>query len=534
MPDGIARVDAATLKGYLHDGKEIALLDAREEVPFDASHILMASCVPVGRIETIVGALLPRRSTRIVWCDDGETNLAARAAKRMIELGYTDVAVLEGGNAAWEKAGYRLYEGVHVPSKAFAEVIEHQAGTPHIPAEELKRMMDDGEDFVLFDTRTFEEYNVNSIPGAVSAPGAELVYRFKDLVPSPETTVVINCGGRTRSIIGAQSVIAAGYPNKVVSLTNGTQGWHLAGFEIIVGATKKAPDVSAEALAASKEAAEGVAERFAIPTIDGSTLKQYEAERDTRTLYVLDVRTAEEYVAGHLPGVKHIAGGQLVQETDRHLAAWGARVVLVDDTGVRATMTASWLKQMGWDVSVMPMDAVGGEMEKGACAAPVLGLDNAKAEFISVDELASDLDAGTAIVADLNWSKAFFKEHIAGAWFLIRSRLADDIGALPNAEMIVLTSPDGALAQLAAAEAAKVAGVPVKVLKGGTAAWAKAGKPLTKGQENLASAVEDIRIRAREKDVDMEEAMKAYLTWEVELVNQMATDDDQRFQIKAS
>jgi len=173
-------------------------------------------------------------------------------------------------------------------------------------------------------------------------------------------------------------------------------------------------------------------------------------------------------------------------------------------------------------------------MEKGACAAPVLGLDNAKAEFISVDELASDLDAGTAIVADLNWSKAFFKEHIAGAWFLIRSRLADDIGALPNAEMIVLTSPDGALAQLAAAEAAKVAGVPVKVLKGGTAAWAKAGKPLTKGQENLASAVEDIRIRAREKDVDMEEAMKAYLTWEVELVNQMATDDDQRFQIKAS
>lgn len=534
MQDGIARVDAATLKGYLHDGKEIALLDAREEVPFDLSHILMASCVPVGRVETIVGALLPRLSTRVVWCDDGDSDLAVRGAKRMIELGYTDVAVLDGGNAAWEKAGYRLYEGVHVPSKAFAEVIEHQAGTPHIPAEELKRMMDDGEDFALFDTRTFEEFNVNSIPGATSAPGAELVYRFKDLVPSPDTTVVINCGGRTRSIIGAQSVIAAGYPNKVVSLTNGTQGWHLAGFEIIVGATKRASELSPEALAASKEAVKGVAERFEIPTIDASTLKQFEAERDTRTLYVLDVRAADEYAAGHLPGVKHIAGGQLVQETDRHLAAWGARVVLVDDTGVRATMTASWLKQMGWDVSVMPMDAVGGDLENGAYVPPVLGLDKAESDFISVEELAGALENGTAVVADLNWSKAYFKGHIPGAWFLIRSRIADDIGALPKADMIVLTSPDGDLAQLAAAEAAAASGVPVKVLKGGTSAWASAGKALANGPENMASEVEDIRIRAREKDVDMEEAMKAYLSWEVELVNQMATDDDQRFQIHAS
>ncbi len=533
MPDGIARVDAATLKGYLHDGKEIALLDAREEVPFDKSHILMASCVPVGRIETIVGALVPRLSTRVVWCDGGDNDLAARGAERMIELGYTDVAVLDGGNAAWEKAGYRLYEGVHVPSKAFAEVIEHQAGTPHISAEELKRMMDDGEDFALFDTRTFEEYNVNSIPGAVSAPGAELVYRFKDLVPSPDTTVVINCGGRTRSIIGAQSVIAAGYPNKVVSLTNGTQGWHLSGFEIIVGATKQATDVSPEALAASRQAANEVAKRFEIPAIDVAALKQYEAERDTRTLYVLDVRTAEEYAAGHLPGVKHIAGGQLVQETDRHLAAWGARVVLVDDTGVRATMTASWLKQMGWDVSVMKMDGVGVEMESGPYVPPVLGLDGAKAEVISVAELASALDAGTAVVADLNWSKAYYKAHIPGAWYLIRSRIADDIGALPKAEMIVLTSPDGDLAQLAAAEVAANTSVSVKALKGGTAAWVNAGKPVADGPENLASKAEDIRLRAREQNVDMEEAMKAYLSWEIELVNQMATDDDQRFQIHA-
>lgn len=223
MTSPIPRIDAKTLKAYLHDGGEIALLDAREEVPFDQRHILMAACVPLSRVEEIVDAAIPRRTTRTVWCDAGE-GLAEPAAERMRALGYGDVAVLDGGIDAWEAAGHRLYEGVHVPSKAFAEVIEHEAGTPYIDAVELKAMMDDGTDFVLFDSRTYEEYNDNSIPGAISVPGAELVYRFKDLVPSPETTVVVNCGGRTRSIIGAQSIISAGFPNKVVSFKNGTQG----------------------------------------------------------------------------------------------------------------------------------------------------------------------------------------------------------------------------------------------------------------------------------------------------------------------
>ena len=228
MSDDIGRIDAKTLKSYLHDGKEIALLDAREEVPYDGRHILMASCVPLGRLEVIVDALAPRRSVRVVWCDDGE-GLAERAAARMASLGWRDVAVLDGGLAAWEAAGYRIYSGVHVPSKAFAEVIEHDAGTPHISAHELKAMMDADTDMALFDTRSYEEFHGNSIPTAISVPGAELVYRFRDMVPSDDTTVVVNCGGRTRGIIGAEALRAAGFPHKIVSLVNGKQGWHLAG-----------------------------------------------------------------------------------------------------------------------------------------------------------------------------------------------------------------------------------------------------------------------------------------------------------------
>lgn len=151
----VRKIDAAGLKAALHDGAEIALLDAREEVPFDARHLLLAACVPLSRLELLVDACVPRRSVRVVWCDDGE-GLAQRAAARMAALGYTDVAVLAGGVSAWEAAGYRVYSGVHVPSKAFAEVIEHEAGTPWITAEELKALLDEKADIALFDSRSFE------------------------------------------------------------------------------------------------------------------------------------------------------------------------------------------------------------------------------------------------------------------------------------------------------------------------------------------------------------------------------------------
>ena len=61
-----------------------------------------------------------------------------------------------------------------------------------------------------------------SIPTGVSVPGAELVYRVGALAPRPETLVVVNCAGRTRSIIGAQSLVNAGIPNRVAALAQ----WH--------------------------------------------------------------------------------------------------------------------------------------------------------------------------------------------------------------------------------------------------------------------------------------------------------------------
>lgn len=531
MHNEVRQIGAKALKGQLHDGQEIALLDAREEATFDKRHLFMASCVPLSRMEMMLNDLVPRRSTRVVWCDDGD-GLAALAAARMSALGYTDVSQLDGGVAAWEQAGYRVYNGVHVPSKAFAEVVEHEAKTPWITAEQLKAMIDSGEDIAIFDSRSYEEYHSNSIPEAISVPGAELVYRFTDLAPSPDTMVIVNCGGRTRSIIGAQSLINAGFRNRIVSLQNGTQAWHLAGYEVVDGATRQPPEVSAAGLEAARAAAARVAARCAVHSIDKTTLDAWRAEASERTLYLLDVRTPEEYAAGHRADTLSAPGGQLIQETDSYMATWGARVVLLDDNGVRATMTASWLMQMGWtDVAIMALDDMGGEWVQGPPMPRTLGLEHISVPTIDAIALHEALTAGTVQVVDLDWSRQYYRGHIPGACFAVRARLQNALRQLPPSHAIVLTSPDGVLAQLAAADLSGATSVPVKVLSGGTQSWCAAGFPLEQGATHMADEADDIRLRAREQGQNQEEAMQAYLAWEIELVNQMATEDDHRFRV---
>jgi len=535
LSDGIKRIDARGLKEQLHDDSEIALLDAREEGAFSRRHLLMASSVPLSRLESLVDDLVPRRAARVVWCDDGE-GLAERAAARMSALGYRDVAVLDGGIAAWEAASYRLYSGVHVPSKAFAEIVEHEAGTPWISAPDLQKLIDSRADIAIFDSRSYEEYHSNSIPTAISVPGAELVYRFTDLAPSPATTIIVNCGGRTRSIIGAQSLINAGFANKIMSLKDGTMAWHLAGLGVVPGATLRPPEVSAAGLLAGREAAARVAARCDIPRIDRATLERWRAEAAERSLYVLDVRTPEEYEAGHLRGARLAPGGQLVQETDAHIATWGARVVLVDDNGVRATMTASWLKQMGWsEIAVLTAGPAvgdsGDDWVSGHHVPRVLGFDAAAISGIGPSDLSRALAAGSAVVVDLDFSRRYGEGHIPGAWFATRARLPGALAKLPAAETIVLTSPDGRLAQLAAAGLAGIAAIPVVVLAGGTQAWVEAGLPLEPGASHMADEADDVVLSARERNQDREAAMREYLEWEINLVNDMAKDDDHRFRV---
>ncbi|HKI98600.1 MAG TPA: rhodanese-like domain-containing protein [bacterium] len=522
-------VTAPELKRMLRDDKELALLDVREEGRFAAGHLLLAVPMPLSQLELRVRDLVPRWATRIVLLDDAD-GLSARAAEGLEGFGYTDVALLEGGLPAWKVAGYQLFSGMNVPSKAFGEFVEHTYGTPSVTPEELKALLESKRDLVILDSRPMEEYSVMNIPGGVDVPGAELVYRVHDIAPDPETLVVVNCAGRTRSIIGAQSLINAGIRNKVVALRNGTMGWHLAGLELERGKRRAAPLPTSKGVETAKAAAERVGRRFGVRSVNQETLRTWQAEAEHRTLYLLDVRGPDEYEAGHMPGSRNAPGGQLVQATDTYIGTRNARVVLVDDTGVRATMTASWLIQMGWaEVYVLDGGLLPFGLEQGPHRPEVPGLDGADHE-IGVDELASRLGSPTPpVVIDLARSPAYKRGHIPGAWFAIRSELPAALERAGSPAAVVLTSADGLLARLAVPEARTAGVADVAVLQGGTGAWRAAGRPLVEGAEHMASETLDVFPKPYERDGGIEAAMKEYLTWEVDLVNQLQADGDVHF-----
>lgn len=527
-------IDPKTLRDWLCDEHELALFDVREEMTFGASHLLYASCLPLSRLETKVDALAPRRGVRIVVCDDGDGDLAERAAARLESCGYENVQVLEGGTRAWEAEGFELFSGVNVPSKAFGEMIEHDYRTPSVSADELKQMLDAGKDLVVLDSRPFVEYTVRNIPTGVCTPGGELVYRVGELAASPDTQVVVNCAGRTRSIIGAQSLINAGIPNPVVALRNGTMGWHLAGHKLETGSTKRAPDPGPAAFEAARERAAAVAKRYGVKRIDMATYEGFEKERSDRSLYLFDVRHPEEYESGHLPGSRSAPGGQLVQETDQFIGTLRSRVVLVDDTGVRATMTASWLIQMGWpEVYVLDGGLPDSPLETGPETIRVLGLDGQTAAEIEPSELNVRLEDGRTHVIDISLSRRYRAGHIPGAWFALRARFAESLPKLDLEGTVVLASEDGTLARLAAPEAAVHTGAEVRVLAGGMRAWRDAGLQVENGATRMADDADDIWLRPYERDWGVEEAMQEYLDWEVALVEKIHRDGTARFRLSS-
>jgi rhodanese-related sulfurtransferase len=504
--------------------REIALLDLREEDPFARAHPLFASQLPLSRLELEILDRVPRKDAKIVLYDNGE-GLVSPAGKRLAALGYTQLRALAGGLQGWKDAGYELFQDVNSYSKAFGELVEARRHTPSLPAQEVQARIDAKADQVILDSRRFEEYAVMSIPGGISTPGAELVLRARELAPDPATTIIVNCAGRTRSLIGAQSLLNAGVPNPVFALRNGTIGWTLAQQTLEHGQSRRFPAVSDQTLEEARAKARDVAYRAGVRRIDAEGLADLAQDRK-RTLYRFDVRTPEEYAAGHLPGFRSAPGGQLVQETDVFAPVRGGRIVLADDLGPRADMSASWLAQLGWDVYVLD-GGFDGELETGSWrpAAPSIPT----VETVSAEDLAVALGDGAVVVLDLAPSPAHRKGHVPGAWFTIRARLAEAFERIPEGLPIVLTSPDGRLARLAAAEVEEISDHPVRVLDGGTEAWARTGRRLDTGLVRAASDPEDVYKRPYEGTDNAAEAMQAYLDWEFGLVDQLGRDGSHGF-----
>ena len=524
----IQRVDYQFVRSHLLERHEIALLDVREEDPHAQAHPLFAANFPLSRLEVDAYAKLPNQGVYIVTIDGGE-GLAEIAAQRLIGLGYRQVAVFSGGIDAWAAAGGELFRDVNVPSKSFGEFVEAHCHTPSLSAQEVQALLERNEDVVVVDVRRFDEYQTMSIPKGVSVPGAELVLRVPELVARPDTRVIVNCAGRTRSIIGTQSLINAGIPNPVCALRNGTIGWTLAGQKLETGASQRFPQVSAETARTALARSRAVADRAGVKRGSLGDIARWRSDAQ-RTTYFFDPRTPEEYEHGHLPGFRSTPGGQLVQETEMVAPVRGARIVLADIHGARANMTASWLAQMAWEVVVIDGITESDLSEQGPWRSPMPAIP--QVAWITASDLQRQIQMESDLaIIDFSTHAQYVRGHIPGAWYALRSELAKAMQAIPSSKHLVLTASQELLACFAAEDVRALRPAAISVLKGGNAAWVAAGLSLQTGPSHLASPPIDRYRRPYEGTSVDPAAMQAYLDWEFGLVEQLGRDGTHHFRV---
>ncbi|WP_320198882.1 rhodanese-like domain-containing protein [Agrobacterium sp. rho-13.3] len=348
---------------WLADGKELAVLDIRPAEDVGYASPLFATNLPVERLDAEIDRFIPRPVVRTVLVDDGKGS-AEQAAERLAAKGWVDIHFLQGGIQAWIEGGIDGLPTFDIPGVPFVQKVREEKATPVVFARELKAWQEAGEDVVVIDTRTLPEYEKAHVPGAIGVPGAELLLRFADLVPSPTTRVVVSCAGLPRAILGAQTLIDASVANDVSYLHDGTRGWTDDGFELETGSSQTYSPVSDYAKGFAKARLEAFSHDDDLSFIDRQTTEKW-LKDTSRTTYFLDVRTPEEFVSSHLPGSISSEGGQLLGVAYRTIAVRGARVILVDDLlGARAKVVAHWLKRRGFEIALHLHD-----FEQGAEAA---------------------------------------------------------------------------------------------------------------------------------------------------------------------
>lgn len=521
-PYSTPRITPQQLHARLQDRHEVALLDVREHSEFSAQHLLYAVSLPLWRIELMIHRKVPRKTTPLVLVGADGAQLDD-AAGLLARLGYTDIRGLDGGIDAWAAAGYEVFSGANVPSKAFGEIVEIRADTPHICAPQLHERLRRGEKLVVVDGRTPEEFHRFSIPGAHNVPNAELPYRIRELAPDPHTPIVVNCAGRTRSIIGAQTLIDAGIPNPVASLKDGTMAWLMHGYSLAQGRRTPLPQPSPEHLRDARDQAEKLLQRVGVKTLSPAALQAL-LQDETRTTYLFDIRSREEYRAGHLPGWRWAPGGQLIQATDDYLATQGAAIVLADWDGVRAATVAAWLVQLGKHAVYVyrPENAVA--LETGDEPVQVLR-DPASGDvaWISVEETLQEQERGNVVLLDVDSPADYARKHIRDAWYAVAQDIAPSLSVLEiGARTLVITSDDGILADCVARRLRRQ-GISARALLGGNCAWFGAGYPTGSGSDrNLSEKKFPWRQAYDHADETLRnQKFREYLKWEMDLADQV-------------
>lgn len=531
----VQTISVRDVKTLLDTQETFALIDVREPGEYNASHIPGSSLVPRRQLEFRMLRLVPYRGTLVIVTDD-DGQRATLAAATLEAMGYTHVKILDGGIARWTTADYPTEWGVNVPSKDFGERMSVEYQVPELHPEEVHARQQRGENLIILDSRTPEEHRSNTIPQACSAPGGELALRISALAPDPDATIVVHCAGRTRSIIGARILQRMGFTN-VYDLRNGTMAWRMAGLELEYGSDRLAlPEPTPEGLEAAEAFAAQIVAEDGVRMLSVEGLESLMQQAESENVYLIDVRTENEYAAGHIPGFQWSPGGQAVQRSDDLAAVKNGHVVFVCDGRVRASVAASWYRQMGFpnvyavDGGTTAWRASGRSLAQGTTVEESSGYDEglqeslpvgyheakSQVEHVSAEALKSSLDGATASVVFVGTSQEFSRGHIPGARWVSRSWLEPRVGEMvpDKATPVVVTCDNGLNATLAGATLKAMGYQNVSVLENGMQAWRQAGYEVEQGLSGIMTPPNDVLVMGVERN--WADAIH-YLRWEEEL-----------------
>ena len=496
----------------LNDGNEVALIDVRDKADFVTDHLWLAVNIPFADIEMRIQRFVPRMNTRIILCDaDGA--LSDRAARALNGLGYTDVFCMESGLKRWVAAGFPLVSGDYVVAHAFGFHIEALYNTPVVTAGELMNKLENQEDIVIIDARDPRDYQRASIPGSINIPAADVARQIPTLIRDDSTQIVVHCAGVTRAALGAQTLINARVPNPVASLLHGTKGWFLEGGQLVGGQRSIPGKPSVGAKAFAKTAATSFAKNFDLRYLNLREVQLWQCENPDRTCYLVDVRSHDEYLDGHVQHSINIPGGELAGMTIDHIATYQARLCLIDSGDcARAEITASWMLQSGWsDIVILKDWREDGETVTGPECNNFSEQHQFEASSISPDRLAALLPRNNVAIIDFSHSNEFIAAHIPGANWCLRSTLPDALATIENVPLWVLSSTDGYIAKVIANELIQLTDHDICYLEGGNYAWSDNGYPTESGSKNMLSDIRDIDPALLEKpEATREELCEQY------------------------
>ena len=500
-----------------------AIFDVRERGEYNECQIPNTTSLPRSQIEFRISQLVPNPTLPIVVYDEGNTR-ASLAAKTLAQLGYAQVSILDGGLTAWRKDGRATVSGVNVPSKAFGESVHRERSIPDILPEELKALQACSANLIILDVRTPEEYGRFCIPHGINVPGGDLILWADELKQKPDTTVVVNCAGRTRSIIGTAALRRLGLTN-VRALKNGTMGWVLAGMDLERSPARTTPPSPLHSHAQAKSLARQLASEENIPWISPRQVSSALARIHHGVTYLIDVRSEGEYESGHVPGSLSVSGGQAVQRADDFVAVRNAQIIFISNESARAVMAAYWYRQMGFpNVSVLEgglraWSEHGENVAKGAVRNEPLGFEAAKrsARYVDAQTLHRGRHDSSALTIDVGTSLEFESAHVRGAKWISRGWIDIKLREFfPDQNRpIVLSCPDGRQSTLAAHSLTEIGYTNVAVLDGGVHGWSAAGLPTETGLDVCLVERNDVvlspSVRGNKED------MQRYLEWELKL-----------------